>query len=229
MPITKDTYGDGKDCFVLPPTPISSTTPIVSKVIDVRDKDAVSLQLIVDFQQDVVAITPGDAVVASTGVWTFAGYTFTGKTGSKLLVIGAANAGNDGTFPITAVGTHTATTATTGLVNESFGPNVQVFVIRSETASVPEGTWTVAGVNDYVPPVPASSSGSYGAPAAAGHFSDISALFSKPAAIAAVTTASSQIVQADPHLDVRGIQITFTPSAGIGPVSVAAYMKNWSR
>lgn len=229
MPITKDTYGDGKDNFVLPPTAISSTNPIVSHVIDTRDKDAISLQLIVDFQQDPVPITPGDAVVASTGVWTFAGYTFTGKTGAKLVVSGAANAGNNGTFAITAVGTHTATTATTGLVDESFGPNVVVSVTRSEAASVPQGAWTVAAVNDYIPPVPISSSGSYGSPAGAGHFSDITALFSKPTAIAAVTTASSQYRQADPHFDGRALQITFTPSAGIGKVSVAAYLKNWSR
>jgi hypothetical protein len=46
MPVTKDTSGDGGDVVILKSTTISGTTPIVSNPIDVRDKDAVALQLV---------------------------------------------------------------------------------------------------------------------------------------------------------------------------------------
>jgi hypothetical protein len=46
MSMMKDTTGDGGDAVVLASTAISGTTPIVSGPIDVRDKDACSLQLV---------------------------------------------------------------------------------------------------------------------------------------------------------------------------------------
>jgi hypothetical protein len=150
MPSTKDTSGDGGESLVMGPTAISGTTPIVSNPIDVRDKDAVSLQLIVS------------------------------------------------------------------------------------GGTTPHGTWTVDASNDFVPGVTSgavggSSSGAYGAPAFTGTWSSVTALFSRPATIAAVTDNTTQYVQADPHLDARHIRITFTPASRSGSVQVNAYRKNWSR
>lgn len=150
MPMTKDTQGDGTASLVLAPTAISGTTPIGPVIIDVRDKDAVALQLIV------------------------------------------------------AGGT------------------------------TPHGSWKVEASLDFVPGVTSgalggSSSGAYGAPAFAGTWSDITALFSRPATIAAVTDNTTQYVQADPHVDARHIRLTFTPASGSGSVSANVYMKNWSR
>ena len=150
MPMTKDTAGDGTASVVLVSTAISGTTPIVSGPIDVRDQDAVSLQLIV------------------------------------------------------------------------------------ASGTTPHGTWTIDASNDFVPGVTSgavggSSSGAYGAPANAGTWSSVTALFSRPTTIAAVTDNTTQYVQADPHLDARHIRITFTPASGSGNVQVNCYMKNWSR
>ena len=150
MPITKDTSGDGTASLVLPVTAISGTTPIVSNPIDVRDKDAVALMLVI------------------------------------------------------AGGT------------------------------TPNGAWKVEASLDFVPGVTSgavggSSSGAYGAPANAGTWADVTALFSRPTTIAAVTNNITSYHQADPHLDARHIRITFTPASGSGNVSAQAYMKNWSR
>lgn len=225
MATSKNTYGDGADTYVLN-APFATTAALVSSPVGLFDFDGVSLHLIVDFQQDEIAVAAGsDAVVASTGVWTFSGYTFTGKVGAKLVVSGAANPGNNGTFVITAVSGNTATTATAGLVNETFGTNVVVYVTRSEAASVPAGIWTVQALNDFAP----NGIAAYGMPAQLGHPADISALFSSPAAIAAVVTAGSQMRQPPNHLSVRHLIVTFTPSGGLGTARCAIYAKSWSR
>lgn len=71
-----------------------------------------------------------DAVVASTGVWTFVNGAFPAAyVGASLLVAGAANAGNNGTFAITAVTPTTITTSNVGLVNESFGSGVSASIV----------------------------------------------------------------------------------------------------
>lgn len=150
MPMTKDTSGDGTASLVLAPTAISGTTPIGPVIIDVRDKDAVALMLIV-----------------------------TGGTS-------------------------------------------------------PNGAWLVEASLDFVPGVTSgslggSSSGAYGAPANTGTWADVTALFSRPTTIAAVTNNITSYHQADPHLDARHIRVTFTPASGSGNVSVQCYMKNWSR
>ena len=69
----------------------------------------------------------GSSVVGATGVWTLAGGSSIPMVGDYLIVSGATNAGNNGTFPITAVSGNTATTGTTaGLVNESFSGVVSI-------------------------------------------------------------------------------------------------------
>lgn len=66
-------------------------------------------------------------VVSGTGVWTLYGDNpFTNASlsgvnvGDSLVVSGAANAGNNGTFVITAIGANTITAVATGLVTENF-------------------------------------------------------------------------------------------------------------
>jgi hypothetical protein len=87
MSMMKDTTGDGGDVVVLPATAISGTTPIVSGPIDVRDKDAVSLQLIstgttagawlieasLDFVPGVPGVSTGGSSSGAYGVPAFAG------------------------------------------------------------------------------------------------------------------------------------------------------------
>jgi hypothetical protein len=228
----KVTFPDGGSGWdMMPPgTLIVGTTPNVTPPLGVEDADGLSLHLVVDYQVDGIALNVGtDAVVASTGVWTFTNYTFTGLTGAKLVIANAANAGNNGTFAISSVSGHTATTATTGLVNETFGPNVTVSVIRSETASHPAGTWTVTASNDYISP----GTSKFGHSPNPGHFATVTTMFylpaPTPAAIAAVTDAGSQYVQASPHFDGGTIQVTFTPSAGLGTPRVYVLGKSWSR
>jgi hypothetical protein len=228
----KVVQGEGYEAYLMgspngtgPSGVISGTTPNVSSQDGTGPFDGLSLHLIVDYQADpVLVVAASDAVVAGTGVWTFANYTFTGKTGAKLVVSGAANAGNNGTFAITGVGTHAATTATTGLVNETFGPNVIVFVLRSEAASKPAGAWTIQGSNDFF--TAGAPQGSV--PAQLGHWPDITPFFNSPTTIAAVADATSQIVQPPSHFSIRNFRATFTPSAGIGVARVARFGKSWS-
>lgn len=225
MSATKVVFGDGLDSALLSKA-FTDTTPCVSPPDEsVQSTDGTSLQLVVDFQADPVSVLVGtDAVVASTKIFTFTNYTFTSKVGAKLVITGAANAGNNGTFVISAVTAHTATcTTASGLVNETFGNNVIVTVLRSEAASVPTGAWTIAASNNYAPPLIST----LGQPPTPGNFSDVTALFNSPAAIAAVTTASSQYVQA--RVDARTLQVTFTPTAGLGTARCFRFSKSWSR
>ncbi len=70
---------------------------------------------------NVNAVPTADGVTALTGVWTFANGAFTSALiGASLAVSGAASAGNNATFVILSLTPTTLTTATTGLVNESF-------------------------------------------------------------------------------------------------------------
>ena len=69
-----------------------------------------------------VDVLAGDSVVASSGTWTFANGKFDATmVGSTFVVSGPANAGNNGSFVIlTVTSPRVFTTATTGLVNETF-------------------------------------------------------------------------------------------------------------
>jgi hypothetical protein len=234
----KVVQGEGFDAYLMgspngsaPSGVIVGTTPLVSSQDETGPWDGLSLHLIVDYQVDQIPVVAGsDNVVASTGVWTFGGYTFTGKTGAGLIVIGAANAGNNvGTLPrtglnISAVGAHTATTATTGLVNETFGAGVSAFVVRSEATSKPAGAWTIQGSNDFF----TAGAPQGGVPAQLGHWPDITPFFNSPTTIAAVTDATSQIVQPPSPFSIRSVRATFTPSTGLGVARVARFAKSWS-
>jgi hypothetical protein len=227
MAAVKYTYGDGGDSVALSKA-FTTTAALASDIVDMRDYDGVALQLIVNLQVDTVSVDAGvDNVVASTKVFSFANYTFTGLVGATITISGAANSGNNGSFVISAVTTHTATCSTaSGLVNETFGAGVTVTVTHSETAAKPTGTWTVAMSNNYTP---ASNGSSYGQAPSQGDFTDCSALFSSPAAIASVTDHGSQFVQPPGHFSARSFQITFTPSGGKGTAIALVYCKSWGK
>lgn len=249
MSLSKVVRGEGSDAYLLgdPYAPsvtggFTTTTPVASATDLASDLDGLSLALIVDYAVDQIAVISGtDAVVASTGVWTFGNYTFTGLIGAKLVVSGAANAGNNGTFAITAVSGHTATTATTGLVNETFGPSVVVYVVHSETASKPAGSWKIFASNDFAPGVspPAGLNdsgfaGQYGQgpnnqadPNKAAHWTDITTQFSVPAMVTEVADASAQIVSPPGHFSHRHYYVQFTPTSGKGTCRVARFSKSW--
>src|SRR5580692_6602876 len=137
----KNIFGDGTEGIVLAQA-FTTTAACVSSVVDHRNMDGCALQLLVSLQVDQVNVVSGtDNVVASTKVFTFGNYTFTGLVGATINISGAANAGNNGSFVISAVSGHTATCSTaSGLVNETFGPAVVVTVSHSETAAKPAGT-----------------------------------------------------------------------------------------
>ncbi len=44
--MSKQTYGDGKDCYIMPLATVADTTPVVSTILDLRRFDMVGLQLI---------------------------------------------------------------------------------------------------------------------------------------------------------------------------------------
>ena len=243
MAANRTTKGDSADAYLmgdpagsLPKGAFTDTTPQTSSNDDTGEYDGLSLHLIVDYEKDQINVIAGtDNVNSGTGVWTFGNYTFTGLVGAQLVVSGAANAGNNGTFAITAVSGHTATTATTGLVTETFGPAVVVYVIRSEAASKPAGNWKIFGANDFAPgPLTvqaglgnAAAANRYGQPPQAGHFADITALFTTPAAVA---DAGSQIVvPTNGNIAARHVRAVFTPTGGLGTARVARFGKSWAR
>lgn len=87
----------------------------------------------------VIAHDATDAVVASTGTWHFANGNFTAADkGGVFTVAGASNSGNNGAKTILTVvdATH-VTTATTSLVNETFGGGVTVSLQQAN----PKGTF----------------------------------------------------------------------------------------
>lgn len=235
MAANRTTKGDSDDVYLMgcprgggPSGAFTSNVAQVSSKDYTQEYDGLSLHLIVDYEQDPISVDVGvDHVVASTGIWTFTNGAFptlTGVKSAQLVVSGAANAGNNGTFAITGNTATTITTATTGLVNETFGPNVVAFVIRSESASIPTGAWTIQGSNDFVG---AGNATMYGQPSQPGHLPDITALFS---GLSAVTDASSQIiVPTNGNVAARVIQATFTPTAGRGTARVARFGKSWAR
>ena len=78
--------------------------------------------------------------VTTAGVWTFSRDNFgtisSANVGDTLVVTGAANASNNGSFPILSVDFfYIVHTATTGLVNENLGPNVVVTIQPKNTTS----------------------------------------------------------------------------------------------
>ena len=86
-------------------------------------------------------------VDASSGIWTLQNASLTGGlTGLLLRVSGAANAGNNGLHlitgePFSITGPEFLQTVTTGLVSETFGPQVVISVLEANQS---DGYWSFA-------------------------------------------------------------------------------------
>jgi len=202
---------------------------VYSAPVDVRNYDGFSLQLIADYFTAPIELTGPGSVDAATSTFTLPGNDFTGLEGSTITVSGAANDENNGSFLVDSVLDDTLTIAGHHtFVDETFGPDVALSL--SMTQAPPTGTWKIEGSNDFATQTSQSPAqgGAYGSPGNLGHWSDITALFNKPAAVASVSDATSQIVQPDGHCSVRHIRVSFTPSGGMGSPSAYLYAKSWS-
>ena len=181
--------------------------------------DGCAFQLITEAATRTITHDADDSVVALTGTWRFDNGAFTAQdVGATFTVSGAANPGNNGTFTILTVvdGTH-VTTATTGLVDETFGAGVTVTLSGGVAL---QGAWTCDVSLDYVDAhLPGLNQ-----LANAGHWAPVSTKFANTGspffpAIAAVTTASNQYLQMYPFVG-RAVRWTFTPSTGQGNITI---------
>lgn len=213
-------YGDGDDYIAIPEDSqtIDGTTPIVSKVIDIRDLDTVSFQLISADLVEPVTVTEGDSVVAEDTEFFFAAFDFTGLEDAVVTISGAAEEGNNGSFVITtgADGSFVAAGAV-GLVDEDFDPEtVTVTITHAEDPA--QGAWTFEVSNNFQP----GGIAAYGQVAAAGDWSSVTTLFDPTA----VTAPNKEFVQA--NIRGRSLRATFTPTDGLGTVRANVNGKSWS-
>lgn len=213
-------YGDGDDYIAIPAASqtIDGTTAIVSKVIDIRDLDSVSFQLISADLVETVTVEEDDSVDASDTEFTFAGFDFTGLEDATVTIAGATNPGNNGTFIITtgADGSFVAAAAV-GLVDETFDPDT-VTVTLTHAEDPAQGAWTFEVSNNFAP----GGIAAYGQVATVGDWSPVTTLFSP----SAVTAPSSQFKQA--NVRGRALRATFTPTDGLGTVRANVNGKSWS-
>lgn len=118
--------------------------------------------------------------------------------------------------PQTSVGT----TPIVSVETQLGGRRIVSFGLIADNAANLDGTWLIEGSNDFARNVDVSM----GNKQTTGEWFDITALFRRPdgTAIAAVAhgTAATrrQYAQAAP-VGCRAVRVTFTPSAGAGPVS----------
>lgn len=106
---------------------------IVGDWLEIKRQDNIAFQLAWALETGrSIAHDAADSVVASTGNWLFTNGAFTAAdVGASITIAGAANGGNNHTFTILTVPSAThITTATTGLVNETFGGGVTAVVVR---------------------------------------------------------------------------------------------------
>ncbi len=219
-------YGDGQDCyFWRPEDVVSGTDETESEPINAMARnDITGVQFVVDPDDRLITHDADDSVVALTGNWRFDNGAFTADdVGGTITVTGASNAGNNGTFTILTVPSAThITTSTSGLVNETFGVDVEAVITRE----LLEGSWAVEISNDYTPD---SFSGDFGQdPDDPGHWTDITDLFSPSIADvdSAVATSYSQYVQAT--ICVRAIKFSFAATSGFGFPTVLGQMRSYS-
>ncbi len=214
-------FGQGVNSRLLYQEATSGTTPVVA-LIDLEDFDVGSLHLIVENNTRTVVVTGTDSVVAISGTWTFANAVFTtNDVGGTITVTGATNAGNNGTFTIlTRVSATVITTATTGLVNETFSASVGLTV----TGAPVTGSWLIEGSNDY------AKANWGGQNATAGHWADLATLI-YPALVSVTApypaASGNQLLNFAP-LGVRTLRATLTPATKAGLISVFGYGKSSS-
>jgi hypothetical protein len=191
---------------------VSGTTPLVTYLPSQDLTEGWSLIVAISNRTFSITRNAADSVVASTGTWHFVNGGFTaGDAGATMTIANASNSGNNGAKTILTVvdGTH-VTTATTSLVNETFGPTVTATV-----ADLPvQGTLTVGASNDYV----RTNFAALNQNPSAGHWGDISSGFTGPT-IPAITTAVVIPLQAYPFV-FRDAKVTITPTSGASLVSM---------
>lgn len=208
-----NTFGRGGEGLLADALLINDTTTRTF-ITAAEDLNSLSYVVAVDNEVQSVSHTVGDAVVASTHTWTFAGFTFTGMTGAKITVTGAAQANNNGTFTIASVtSAHVIVTGGTQ-TNETFGAGV---VVTIERADVPlQATMSFLVSNDR------NIDGEYNCIPRAGRFVDItSEITSFPAT---VTVPLTDDVQLDPF-SYRYGQWKIAPASGMGRFSLYVYGK----
>lgn len=219
--------GEGTDSRLIYQQATSATTPIQA-IFPLAPFDSASLHLVCEQNTRTVVVTGTDSVVASTGTWTFANANFTANdVGGTITVAGATNGGNNGTFTIlTRVSATQITTATAGLVNETFSAVVSLIV----TGAAVTGAWKVELSNDW------ARQGLY-QNVTSGYWSDVTALFANTGspffpAIVAVSAAypaasGNQYSQMAP-CGARSARVTFTPATKAGLISIYKFARSWS-
>jgi hypothetical protein len=223
-------FGEGKDCYFLggqepiAANLLSGAATLAGGAIPMKMMSSSGLQLVVDPYVRTIVHNAADSVVASSGTWHFVNGNFTADdVGGSFTVTGASNSGNNGTFVIlTRVSATNVTTATTGLVNETFGPGVAVSLSDDTLA----GSWKIEISNDVSL---ASGGGNFGQTPTAGHWTDITALYASPAiaaVIAAPSATRSQFAQG--QLTVRALRVSFTSTSGRGYPLAIGKNQNWA-
>ncbi len=223
-------YGEGLDCYFIgkqgnPASQLVTTAVATSSgPIPCKMMSSSGIQLVVDPYVYNIAHNAADTVTAGTGTWHFVNGNFTTlSVGATFTVTGASHSGNNGTFTIlTYVSATNVTTATTGLVDETFGAGVAVTVTEPSLV----GSWKIEISNDYAG---ASNGGSFGQAPDAGHWTDITALYTSPsiaAVVAAPSATRSQYAQG--QLTVRNLRVTFTSTAGRGFPLALGKNQNWA-
>ena len=157
-----------------------------------------------------------DAVVAGTGTWRFDNGAFTAAdVGATFTIANAANGGNNGAKIILTVvdGTH-VTTATTSLVNETFGGTVTNTLQQLS----PTGTFGAQGSNDG--PVKTAT----GSEEPSGECGPATITVTVAPANPAATASAAEVKLALP-VGYGWVRLTYTPTTGGGILDAAAMAK----
>lgn len=211
--------GQGKNCYVLNEA-VSDTLPHRSTPTHLAHSRSASYQLVTEgvrrsFHSNSDGAT--DGVVASTHTWTLTNaVVVSGDVGGLLIVYGSAH--NDGVYSIASRTSATVLVTGQTQTNETFAAGVKFTIVPPGTLA---GAWIIEVSNDFSP----EGGGENGQPPSAHTetWTDITAAFDSPAAIAAVVAATAstrnQFVQAAP-LAARCIRATFTATSGAGVAKV---------
>ncbi len=201
-----------REQFVVESATYDADNPFITRTPMLDYVRGFGIVLVVEDYNRAVTVEITDSVVAVSGTWVFANAAFTANdVGSDLVVDGATNAGNNGTFVIlTVVNATTVTTATTGLVDETFDNGDVTLSVNAADALA--ATTEVEVSNDYVAvTMPGNQSPNDG------HWANVDDMFSP--APPSIAGAASVFFQADP-LDARTARIIITPTAGAAYISM---------
>lgn len=211
----RNTVGDFyKENILLEDELLNSGDPLVIRTPSLAHVDGLSFIVAVANATRSITVVAPDAVIAGSGTWRFGNGNFgPGDVGGTFTVGGASNGGNNGAKVILTVvdATH-VTTATTGLVNETFNP-AAVTVSLADLAV--QATIKIEVSNNFSPP--GGTFPTLGQVPNVGKWADITSQFSPSPA--AITAAGNQFIQAYPLVAQRA-RITITPTAGASLISL---------